>query len=424
MCSNCRPYARGNPAPSARSSTTTRGHVLRMIAILAAATSSAGPVARSAPPEPTYQLKLVDRAVSQDQSSWLIDYRFRHEGPAGQVVTPPEMRVRVEGWVSNSRVATHAVPRLSVVELVGKNGFTTTSDVIASTDEARRCRERLTLKSWTYPVPKRRRDPLIASNEPVIDRAQARGEIKLISLAVPPREVAFMPPEIAPDIEAATLDAGAVNETASARGETSILSLAPDSIVHVQLRLEHLHVLHGEYDPLLGTRRVEIKLGEAAFRDVVPLDREIYVSKPIAAWPAAPEDRLDRRVFFSPPDSLHLEAHVPGNQYYRFPERPVRYSSKMRLRFWYLIAPGGEGECRVKLAQYKDTPTAWKVLTDGAIEQTLTVVDRWTKVERVFLAEPDATTLALDFRVCGDIGEMWVDDVVLEPFNSTPNAGP
>jgi hypothetical protein len=89
----------------------------------------------------------------------------------------------------------------------------------------------------------------------------------------------------------------------------------------------------------------------------------------------------------------------------------------MRLTYWYFIAPGTEGECRSRIAQYKDTPTAWKVLTDGAHEECLTRVGRWVKVERIFRTECDATTLALDFRITSstDIGEMWIDDVTLEP---------
>ena len=116
----------------------------------------------------------------------------------------------------------------------------------------------------------------------------------------------------------------------------------------------------------------------------------------------------------------YLEAHIPGNQYYRFPERPVRYGTKMRLRFWYLIAAGTEGECRARVAQYKDTPTAWKVLNEGAHEEVLTTVGRWVKIERVFRTECEATTLALDFRISGgaEVGEMWIDDVSLEPVGA------
>ena len=89
----------------------------------------------------------------------------------------------------------------------------------------------------------------------------------------------------------------------------------------------------------------------------------------------------------------------------------------MRLRFSYLIAAGTEGECRVRVAQYKDTPTSWRMLNDAGFEKCLKVVGRWTQVEHVFTTDAEATTLALDFRIAGDtdIGEMWIDDVSLEP---------
>jgi hypothetical protein len=96
----------------------------------------------------------------------------------------------------------------------------------------------------------------------------------------------------------------------------------------------------------------------------------------------------------------------------------------MRLRFWYLIAAGTEGECRARLAQYKDTPTSWRVLSQGGLEQVLETVGRWTKVERVVRAESEATTVALDFRIVPEtnVGEMWIDDVSLEPIGSSTTA--
>ncbi|MBV8129210.1 MAG: hypothetical protein JO114_16305, partial [Planctomycetaceae bacterium] len=46
---------------------------------------------------------------------------------------------------------------------------------------------------------------------------------------------------------------------------------------------------------------------------------------------------------------------------------------------------------------------------------------RWTKVERVVRAESEATTVALDFRIVPEtnVGEMWIDDVSLEPIGSS-----
>ena len=196
--------------------------------------------------------------------------------------------------------------------------------------------------------------------------------------------------------------------------------------MRVRLRLEHQHILYGEYDPLLAVRAVTLTLGSASVGDVVPLDREQYLAQPRFTWPEPPEERRDTRHAVSGPDSLHLEAHVPGHQYYRYLERPVRYSTKMRLRFWYLIAAGTEGDCKVRVAQYKETPISWRMLNNGGFEQCLKTVGRWTKVERIIQTESEATTLTLEFKIVGDteVGEMWIDDVSLEPVGCDGPGGP
>jgi hypothetical protein len=185
-------------------------------------------------------------------------------------------------------------------------------------------------------------------------------------------------------------------------------------------------MIFGDYDPLLAIRKVELTVGNLVIRDVVALDREQYLAQPRFTFPEPPENRRDSRHAVSGPDSLHLEAHVPGHHYYRFPGRPVRYSSKMRLRFWYLIATGTEGQCRVRVTQFKDTPTSWRTLHSGDYEQTLKTVGRWAKVERVIPTEPEATTLTVEFEIAGetDVGEMWIDDVSIDPAGCTAPLGP
>ncbi len=307
---------------------------------------------------------LLRRSVAQDQGAWIIDYQLRYLGSSGIILTPSDVEARVAGWVSNSRVASHAVPHFARVTVSGNSTASATGDVITSSDEAQRCRERLCLSLWTEdgPVP------------------EADG--------------------------------------------VSLVSIAPGSKVHLRLRLEHQHVLYGEYDPLLGLRSIQLGLGTASLADKVALDREHYLAHPKYKWPQPPEDRRDTHHFVSAPDSLHLEAHIPGHMYYRYPERPVRYGSRLRLRFWYLIAAGTEGECRVRLAQYKDTPTSWRVLSNGGYEQTLETIGRWVRVERMIQAECEATTIALDFRIISEtnVGEMWIDDVSIEPVGLTNGA--
>jgi hypothetical protein len=247
------------------------------------------------------------------------------------------------------------------VAVGGASAPSGTGEVIISSEEAQRCRERVTISTWTDDGP---------------------------------------------------LPSGDL---------TSMLSLCPGAVIHLQLRLEHQHVLYGDYDPLLGIRTITLTLQSTTVHDQVVLDRERYLAMPKCTWPEPPEDRRDTRHFVSPPDSLHLEAHIPGHQYYRYPERAVRYGTKMRLRFSYLIAEGTEGECRVRLAQYKDTPTSWRVLSHSGFEEVLETVGRWTKVERVIHADSEATTAALDFRIVPEtnVGEMWIDDVSLEPIGQS-----
>ncbi len=309
---------------------------------------------------------LLRRSVAQDQGAWVVTYQLRNCSPTGVVLSRSEVGAVVEGWVSNSRVTSHAVPRPSRVTVSGSSAASGTGEVIVSSDESQRCRERAIISIWT-------------DNGPL------------------------------PENDVPTL-----------------VSLAPGAVLHLRLRLEHQHVLYGDYDPLLGVRSVLLSLGTSTLHDQVALDREHYLAQPKYSWPEPPDDRRDTHHFVSPPDSLHLEAHIPGHQYYRYPERLVRYGTKMRLRFWYLIAAGTEGECRVRLAQYKDTPTSWRVLSEGGFEQVLETVGRWTKVDRIVRAESEATTMALDFRIVleSNVGEMWIDDVSLEPVagSGTPDS--
>lgn len=309
------------------------------------------------------RVTLERRGARQDQGAWVVDYQIRNETGAGLVLMPAEIEVKVEGWVSNSRVAGHSSPRKVAVAIRPAEKATVDGDVIAASDDPSRCRERVSLAVW--------------SDDQAPDASTRPGET------------------LAP------------------------ISLAPGGRGLVRLRFAHLHVVQGEYDPLLGVRTVAVRIGQETFHDEVPLDREERVAHPKASWPEPPEDRRDPERFVSGPDSLHLEAHIPGRQYYRFPDRPVRYGSRMKLTFWYLTAYGTSGECRVRLAQYKDTPTSCRVLPGGGFDQELAVVGRWTKVEKLVRIESEATTAALDFRISSDanLGEMWIDDVSLEPLD-------
>lgn len=326
---------------------------------------------------PSGPLVMERRTVRQDQGAWQIEYRFRNTGPADLILDPDEVTAKVEGWVSNSRIAAHALPRWSSVVVAKGPGLTAEADVIAAPEKGKQCKERLTVSVWP--------------GEPGgCDSCPACSE-----------------------------------RLASASAKGSVVSLASGGSARVRIRLEHRHVVYGEYDPLLGARAVELTLGSCVTRDLVPLDREQCRALPKADLPEVPEDRRDTERFRSAPDSLHLEAHIPGHQYYRFPDRPVRYDTKMRLRFWYLIALGTQGNCRFRLSQVRDTPSSWRSLSRGNFEVCLNVAGRWTMVERIVRTDPEATHVSLDFGIINDadVGEMWIDDLSLEPVECA-QAGP
>ena len=171
-------------------------------------------------------LTLLERSIVQDQGSWQVDYRLRYEGATGIIVTPNEVLARVEGWVSNSRVSSHALPRRSALVISGPAGPSATTEVIASADEAQRCRERGVLLVWT-------------------------GD-------------AEAPPTPAAKPTGSGTGAGSGSGAGAVAVERpTILSIAPGATVRVRLRLEHQHFLYGDYDPLLGLRTVELHLGAA-----------------------------------------------------------------------------------------------------------------------------------------------------------------
>ena len=326
---------------------------------------------------------VIQRGIGEGRDQgryWQIDYLMRNDGPTAQTLKPEEVSAVISATVSNSRIPGHACPRQTRLVVSGKSGLSAECDVIPSADESRRCRERVVLQVWPANLGPNPPDPV------------AKAVVRLVALREQPTP---------------TIPVG--------------------GLVRVRLRLEHDHFLYGPYDPLLGLRTLELTLGSAKLKDALPLDRATDLPRrPMGSWPGGndpPADRRDARVYISAPDSLHLEAHVAGNQSYRFKECQVHYGTKMRLRYWYLIAPGTEGEAKATIVQYKDAPTAWKILSDGDVVQIHTTMGRWVKVEKTFRTEPEATSLTLEFRLPGDIGEMWIDDISLEPTEND-NGGP
>ncbi|MDB4977936.1 MAG: hypothetical protein JWM56_122 [Candidatus Peribacteria bacterium] len=324
---------------------------------------------------------VVSRGISEGRANgrfWQVSYVLRNDSQLPIIIGPKNTVANIHAMVSNSRVPAHAAPRASVITVTGSGGLSATADVIPSADDEKRCRERAVLQVW--PHDPNHEDP----PDPI-----AKAVVRLV-----------------------------------ATSEQSTWIIGPGACVQVRLHLEHDHFLYGLYDALLGSRTLLLTLGATQFADRLVLDQpaNLPVSMPSFMSPESiPDDRRDSRIFLSAPDSLHVEAQIPGNQSYRFKEVPVPYGARMKLQFWYLVALGSEDAGKVRIVQYKDAPSSWKILSDGDLEQQLTTVGRWVKVERFFFIEPTATSLTMEFRIVGEIGEMWIDDISMEPVGQTKN---
>ena len=59
-----------------------------VLAVLGMIGVSAPPPALAWGADDVSSLTLIERSVIQDQGGWQVDYRLRHDGPTGMVVTP------------------------------------------------------------------------------------------------------------------------------------------------------------------------------------------------------------------------------------------------------------------------------------------------------------------------------------------------
>jgi len=304
-------------------------------------------------------LKIERRLINQNQSTWEIVYDVKNTSGAEVSLHSTDVSVSVQGWLSNSMMAAHSLPRFSSLSARGLSGKSH-CQLVDSSDFEQQCKE-----SMTAAISLHGQKPTAA-----------------VTLLVP-----------------------------------------VDGILQIRIRLQHVHALYGDLDLLLGDRQCQVKLDAlGSFSDsrLACIDHRLVV--PVVAWPEAPDERRDPRFFISAPDSLHLEAHVSGHENFYYPDCPVRYATRYRLSFWYLVASGGEGEARFHLSQGKNTAQCLQMLPDGAIDGQLAVgqlaVGQWKKFERVFRTERTANQLQLSFKVTGAIGEVWIDNVALEALGA------
>ena len=195
-------------------------------------------------------------------------------------------RRKVEGWVSNSRVASHALPRRSSLVVAGTaRASRRTAEVIASADESQRCRERRRAAGLDGRCRPTRREPA----------AKARSAPGRSPPPVPTRSGA----------------GGADGRLPEHRPRRDGAGPAPPRAPAFPLR---------RLRPLLGLRAVELHLGAATLRDpVVPMDREQYLAQPQARPGPTPPGRPPRH----PPFRLGPRQPAPRGPRPRQPVLPL-----------------------------------------------------------------------------------------------------
>ena len=78
---------------------------------------------------------------------------------------------------------------------------------------------------------------------------------------------------------------------------------------------------------------------------------------------------------------------------YRYRAHPVRDNTRIKLRFWYKIAAGTEGEYEVLVGGKRTHILASRKLDAACFKKRLSTIGRWTKYEQRVQAEPQATRL-------------------------------
>lgn len=327
---------------------------------------------------------ISERTIQQVGGSWEIDYVLRNNTKAPVEIIVPTLQFRLEGWVSNSRVPGHNIPVHSKIKVDGDTS--SESRICYSDSEEFKCEEKVLFYLWkkeNRDYKKQREALRWAGVEPLYFKKMVVrcGE-----------EVRFF------------------------------------------LVIHHNHSVYGLQDPLLGNIKLYGVFGiplrdKLVFDSFVPQgDKFIFDSDKKEYSPMiwkVPEDRKDATFFLSSPDSLCISAHIPGNQYFRFQERSVRRGTRLKVRFYYYIAHGSLADFHFRSAQYKDTRTAWKVLSEGSEDEHLKIIGKWTLFEKIINLEDKCNTIAFDFRLKEeDVGEAWVDDFTCDELGKNYQKGP
>lgn len=164
------------------------------------------------------------------------------------------------------------------------------------------------------------------------------------------------------------------------------------------------------FEPLMGkrtlwvqykTRREILAIDTDVNSNFVPVDPIQEPDVTITDW--SKQSASKRCVMVDTEDTSH----------WRIREIDVRPGGRYILRFRYLATENALAS--YETMRYYDNDVGWKLL--GRDEFPLRSKTKWTMYEKLFVMPKDTNNFSFTFRVRGD-GQMWIDDVSLEPMRN------
>jgi len=299
-------------------------------------------------------LALVAKEAAFVDGRWIVRYQLRYRGEAAATIPSGEIELEYRATISNSRCWGHGLPGNSQARWKPLERNRTTAPVVGGEDQSPLCREILEAGIATNDVPKLAGEP-------------------------PPQE----------------------------------LRLEPGGVLWLTLTVTHDHAVHGRYEPLLGTRRLELRLGEWTFFDELELVAAPSYDPPAQTLSPPAGRSVDDAARNRP--VLHISPREAGKLYFRFAEVETRPGAVLRVAFWYRTKRVGTGACHLRVTEYQDDDRGWRRL-EGGFDEGLPDSPQWTYFERQLATGGAATHLAIDFRYPGETsGEAWIDGVTVLP---------
>jgi hypothetical protein len=298
-------------------------------------------------------LRTISRRFVQDQGAWRIYYEFEYRGEAVKPITPETVELQIKGAVSNSAVPRHGTPGPIAHEIFvsGATEFTGKTRILPAENPG---------------------DP--------VDECHEKATLKVFYH----------------------------------HRETATFELRDRDTFGVEIYLEHLHEIYGEYEPLLGRREILLKMNGLILLDELDLRSSQYSAHPTYALPDPACEWRDAHFFLKPPHSYYVD-ESEAFHYLEFSHVPVKAGSRLSLEFYYFVAERSAGDIQFEMNQYSIGKNHFK--SRPHVKENLPARGRWTKINRKIEIDSSANALTLVFRITDSPGgDLWIDEISLHPI--------